>query len=59
MADDGTAGRSLRNLPEVTLTDAGQVTTYDVLVSDYVIYTRGALPGADAPSTEADTGDES
>ncbi|WP_020379229.1 50S ribosomal protein L4 [Candidatus Microthrix parvicella] len=57
--DDGTAGRSLRNLPEVTLTDAGQVTTYDVLVSDYVIYTRGALPGADAPSTEADTGDES
>jgi large subunit ribosomal protein L4 len=57
--DDEAAGRSLRNLPEVTLTDAGQVTTYDVLVSDYVIYTRGALPGAGAPSTEADTGDES
>ncbi|MGE5828360.1 MAG: 50S ribosomal protein L4 [Micromonosporaceae bacterium] len=34
---------SLRNLPEVHLLDAGQLNTYDVLVSDAVVFTREAL----------------
>jgi large subunit ribosomal protein L4 len=34
---------SLRNVPEVHLLDAGQLNTYDVLVSDAVIFTREAL----------------
>ena len=54
---DEIAARSLRNLPEVSLLRAGQVTTYDVLVSDYVIYTRDSLPGANPPAAAA--GDDS
>jgi large subunit ribosomal protein L4 len=34
---------SLRNLPEVHLLEAGQLNTYDVLVSDEVIFTTEAL----------------
>jgi large subunit ribosomal protein L4 len=34
---------SLRNLPEVHLLDAGQLNTYDVLVSDHVVFTKEAL----------------
>jgi large subunit ribosomal protein L4 len=35
--------KSLRNLPSVHLLDPGQLNTYDVLVSDDVVFTRGAL----------------
>lgn len=55
--DDELAARSMRNLPEVTLLHAGQVTTYDVLVNDFIIYTRDSLPGA-APAVAA-SGDDS
>jgi large subunit ribosomal protein L4 len=34
---------SLRNLPQVHLLEAGQLNTYDVLVSDEVIFTTDAL----------------
>lgn len=34
---------SLRNVPEVHLIEAGQLNTYDVLVSDEVIFTEAAL----------------
>jgi large subunit ribosomal protein L4 len=34
---------SLRNLPHVHLLEAGQLNTYDVLVSDEVIFTTEAL----------------
>lgn len=54
--EDELAARSLRNLPEVTLIPAGQVTTYDVLVNDFIIYTRNSLPGA-APAAAA-SGDD-
>ncbi|MEZ5382075.1 MAG: 50S ribosomal protein L4 [Microthrixaceae bacterium] len=50
--DDDVARRSLRNLPGVSLVGAGQVTTYDVLVSDYVIYTRDSLPGSASAEPE-------
>jgi large subunit ribosomal protein L4 len=42
--DDDVAARSLRNLPEVHLLPADQLNTYDVLCSDYVVFTRDSLP---------------
>jgi large subunit ribosomal protein L4 len=36
---DSTAGRSFRNLPEVRLAEPGQITPYDVLGSDQVVFT--------------------
>jgi large subunit ribosomal protein L4 len=34
---------SLRNLPEVHILEPGQLNTYDVLISDDVVFTQGAL----------------
>jgi large subunit ribosomal protein L4 len=34
---------SLRNAPQVHLLEPGQLNTYDVLISDDVVFTRGAL----------------
>ncbi len=44
--DDVTAWKSFRNLPRVRLIEADQLNAYDVLVSDWVIFTRDTLPGA-------------
>lgn len=41
--DDEVTVKSLRNLPEVHLITADQLNTYDVLCSDDVIFTQGAL----------------
>jgi large subunit ribosomal protein L4 len=41
--DDEVGWLSLRNVPEVHLLAADQLNTYDVLVSDDVIFTRAAL----------------
>jgi large subunit ribosomal protein L4 len=41
--DDELSRRSLRNEPRVHLLDEGQLNTYDVLVSDDVIFTQAAL----------------
>lgn len=54
---------ALRNLPEVHLLDAGQLNTYDVLVSDHVVFTREALDefcGVAVPpaAEEAEEGDD-
>ena len=35
--------KSLRNVPSVHLLEPGQLNTYDVLVSDDVVFTQGAL----------------
>jgi large subunit ribosomal protein L4 len=62
-ADDTVTWKSLRNVPGVHLLDAGQLNTYDVLVSDHVVFTEAALgqflarsgfPGA-APPEVRDT----
>ncbi len=45
------AWRSLRNVPEVHLLHADQLNTYDVLVSDDVVFTRAALDAFIAQST--------
>ena len=42
-AEDVTGWKSLRNVPEVHLITAGQLNTYDVLVSDDVVVTKQAL----------------
>jgi large subunit ribosomal protein L4 len=42
-ADDTVTWKSLRNVPGVHLLDAGQLNTYDVLVSDHVVFTEAAL----------------
>ena len=42
-ANDVTTWRSLRNVPGVHLIASGQLNTYDVLVSDHVVFTESAL----------------
>jgi large subunit ribosomal protein L4 len=41
--DEQVTWKSLRNLPNVHLLDPGQLNTYDVLVSDDVVFTEAAL----------------
>jgi large subunit ribosomal protein L4 len=41
--DDQVTWKSLRNVPNVHLLDPGQLNTYDVLVSDDVVFTEAAL----------------
>jgi large subunit ribosomal protein L4 len=38
--------KSLRNLPEVHVLSSGELNAYDVLVSDWVIFTKQSLPAA-------------
>jgi large subunit ribosomal protein L4 len=42
-AGDAVTWKSLRNVPGVHLLDPGQLNTYDVLVSDHVVFTAAAL----------------
>ncbi len=41
--DDVAGWKSLRNIPEVHLLPSDQLNTYDVLIADDVVFTRGAL----------------
>jgi large subunit ribosomal protein L4 len=56
--DDTVAVKSLRNLQHVHLLQAGQLNAYDVLVSDWVVFTQASLPRkaeatpVDAPADE-------
>lgn len=49
--DDVDAWKSFRNLPSVHVCTTGELNTYDVLVSDHVVFTEASLPGAAAPAT--------
>lgn len=49
--DDEVAHRAFRNLPEVHLLLAGELNAYDILCSDWVVFTRATLPGG--PKTDA------
>jgi large subunit ribosomal protein L4 len=44
--DDEATWKSLRNLPEVHVLSAGELNAYDVLVSDWVVFTSASLPRA-------------
>ncbi len=66
--DDDVSWLSLRNVPSVHLLVHDQLNTYDVLVSDDVIFTQGALAafvagpttgkGAKAVATESEANEE-
>lgn len=52
--DDVTAWKSFRNLTGCHVLTTGELNTYDVLVSDYVVFTKASLPGgAPAPAPAA------
>jgi large subunit ribosomal protein L4 len=46
-SDDEITWKAFRNLPEVHVIAAGELNTYDVLVSDYVLFTPDTLPGTE------------
>ncbi len=50
---DETGWLSARNLPQVHILDPGQLNTYDVLVSDDVVFTQAALESFVAARTKA------
>ena len=47
--EDDTAYRSFRNLPEVRVIVAGELNAYDVLCSDWVVFTEQTLPRTRPP----------
>lgn len=49
-AEEITAWKSFRNLPQVHLLETGQLNAYDVLVSDVVVFSRQSLPSTDSAS---------
>ena len=51
--DDAVSALSFRNLPEVHLLESDQLNAYDVLVSDWVVFTSDALPGAEVVASAA------
>jgi large subunit ribosomal protein L4 len=51
--EDEAAWKSLRNLPDVHILSTGELNAYDVLVSDWVVFTRASLPGGHAGETKA------
>ena len=50
-SEDVVAERCFGNLPYVNIVEAGQLTAYDVVVSDWVVFTDETMPGqvSDAP----------
>lgn len=58
--DDDATARSLQNLPHVVALPADQLTAFDVLSADVVVFTDETLPGgadAGAATTAAEEGD--
>ncbi|MEO5837733.1 MAG: 50S ribosomal protein L4 [Acidimicrobiales bacterium] len=45
--EDEIAWRSFRNVPSVHVQSAGELNAYDILVSDYVIFTKNSVPVGD------------
>jgi large subunit ribosomal protein L4 len=54
---DEVTWKAFRNLPEVHVITPGELNTYDVLVSDYVLFTPETLPGAGGAATSRDVDD--
>jgi large subunit ribosomal protein L4 len=52
--DDQVSWLSLRNVPDVHILAVGQLNTYDVLLSDDVVFTKGAYDAFVAARTPAD-----
>ena len=45
--EDEVAWKSFRNVPSVHVLSAGELNAYDILVSDYVIFTKNSVPVGD------------
>ena len=56
--DDEVVWKSLRNLPDVHVLTTDQLNAYDVLVSDYVVFTKASLPQPKAPAQADETAEE-
>ena len=50
--------KSMRNLQDVHVLSAGELNAYDVLVSDWVVFTKESLPGARPSDAATDDGSE-
>jgi large subunit ribosomal protein L4 len=55
--DDEIAWKSFRNLQQVHLITTGELNAYDVLASDWVVFTRASLP-ASSPASDGTVSDE-
>ncbi len=55
--DDEATWKSLRNLPEVHVLSAGELNAYDVLVSDWIVFTENSLPQPRVPAAATTTTD--
>ncbi len=55
--DDVNAAKSLANLPRVHVCEPAELNTYDVLVSDWLVFTQDTVPTA-APAAAAGTATE-
>jgi large subunit ribosomal protein L4 len=56
--DDVDAGRSFRNLPDVQIIEARELNAYDVLVNDYIVFTKATLPAPSAAASPSAGGGE-
>ena len=52
-SDDVNAAKSFRNLPEVQIIEARELNAYDVLVNDYVVFTKATVPTGEAKPAPA------
>ncbi len=52
---DGPVWKSFRNLPEVHVLTTGELNPYDVLVSDWLVFTEATLPGGGDATASAET----
>jgi large subunit ribosomal protein L4 len=52
--DDERAWLSFRNLPDVHILVDGELNAYDILDSDWVVFTKASLPGGPPKQEEAD-----
>ena len=46
--NDDTAGRSFRNIPGVQLLSQGELNAYDILCSDWLVFSKATLPGGES-----------
>jgi large subunit ribosomal protein L4 len=46
-------GKSMRNIPNVQLIEAGELNAYDVLLNDWVIFSKSTLPGDSGAGSKA------
>ena len=56
--DDEIAWKSFRNIPSVHVLSAGELNAYDILVSEYVIFTKNSVPVGDFTVSRGHKGDE-